>query len=215
MQIAIPIFTLTIEDLDSQDIDRVMAAVKRLLRICNHADFRENMQKDFQINLEPIEMSKYPKLVQSAITEFQTSWFENVRQNALWGLSWVVEYQNTILEQQYMDNIQKTQNLLISIPNFGQIPAKNGEKCETSVPKILKIQAATDSSAENSQNSGMLYVKIFDVGLKGIHIASFKKMKNAQNRFAVVTKCTSNQIMEKYSRLLIFKYFSELSEKIM
>ncbi|CBY31544.1 unnamed protein product [Oikopleura dioica] len=28
------------EDLDSQDLDRVMVAVKRLLRVCNHADFR-------------------------------------------------------------------------------------------------------------------------------------------------------------------------------
>jgi hypothetical protein len=29
------------KDLDSQDLDRVMVAVKRLLRVCNHADFRQ------------------------------------------------------------------------------------------------------------------------------------------------------------------------------
>ena len=41
------------EDLDSQDLDRVMSAVKRLLRVCNHADFRKLPKtKQAQINRE-------------------------------------------------------------------------------------------------------------------------------------------------------------------
>ena len=128
------------EELDSQDIDRVMAVVKKLLRVCNHADFRDNLKTQQQINIDPIGLQKFPKLVKNAVVQLQTEWFFQVLNNASKGMSWVVDQQNAICEEKYLDQVQKTQNLLIAVPNFAN--QANSVKLEPdTTPKILKIQA--------------------------------------------------------------------------
>ena len=137
------------DDLDSQDIDRVMSAVKQLLRVCNHADFRHVTRDHGQVTFDQIELEKYPKLIQSAVVELQTDWFCHASRSISEGLSWVVEQQNAICEEKYLNSVQKTQNLLIAMPNFTQNQGKHIKTEPDTTPKILKIQASSDTPGKD------------------------------------------------------------------
>ncbi|CAG5090404.1 Oidioi.mRNA.OKI2018_I69.PAR.g12588.t1.cds [Oikopleura dioica] len=72
------------EDLDSQDLDRVMSAVKRLLRVCNHADFRKLPKtKQVQINRETSCKPVHSLLSQLCFVKSSRGIFESEPANLL------------------------------------------------------------------------------------------------------------------------------------
>ena len=109
-------------DLDSQDIDRVMTAVNKLLRVCNHVDFRDRTLSDRQIFLDPIDQNvPYPKLIRNMVSKIEEEWFYEVIESIQKGLSWVVEKQRKNPKQRYLTELQKTQNRLIALANSQKI----------------------------------------------------------------------------------------------
>ena len=92
-----------------------MTAVNKLLRVCNHVDFRETLASDRQIFLDPLEQDRpYPKLIKDMLKKVEEDWFYEVIQALQTGLSWVTKKQRNTPKQRYLTELQKTQNRLIA-----------------------------------------------------------------------------------------------------
>ena len=59
-------------DLDSRELSRVLPCIDNLLRLCNHADFRQVSDSPGRVFLHPVsppDVSTYPKLIRDFATE--------------------------------------------------------------------------------------------------------------------------------------------------
>ena len=193
------------DDLDSQDIDRVMSAVKKLLRVCNHADFRESVNQQLQVNIEPVQFAKYPKLIQNATVDLQTEWFKQAIRSITDGLSWVVEQQNVVCEEKYLDSIQKTQNLLIAMPNFCQNQNKHIKTEPDTTPKILKIQASVEVSNETGSDNGS---NMSSQPTEGDSKLADSTRRSNGNKFFLQESVYSGTVYSNTVRMLTLKAFS-------